>query len=110
MPIQAKERKYWYNYKDDQDQNFAVQLSKEMADISGFPDATGTMPAAVKQTLRMRHVNGVTADGSRRHVVPIWTRLDARYTGAVTTFTYDGDTFQITGMVGEKRRGRKIEG
>lgn len=108
MPIDPLNRRYWYQYVSDTGETVAVQLSARTANTGGFSPVSGGEAPAVRQLLRMRHVDGVTADGSRRHVLPVPSVANALYQGTDTTFGFDGDTFIVTGMIGEKRRAPKV--
>lgn len=101
----------WFNYESDNGITYAVELDEDLGLLvnAGFtPYTDGTPTTTLPQGYRMRYVNAVKVSGDGAGFVSrqfaMGTTEASIYSGDVSTFTYDGETYAVSSARGEKQR------
>jgi hypothetical protein len=99
--------KVWAVYTSDwQGETFARLVDENIVAVSGLSWSTSgaTADNEMPQHLKVRKVSGITDAGHRVHL-PVASNDAGIYStgGTPPTFSYNGDTYTITGFSGEKR-------
>lgn len=92
----------YYQYRSDTNVFYRVRLRAVNASLGGFSTAAPTL-ARQPIGLKLRYVIGVSTAGNKREVHCATTSVGL-WTGSVTSFSVDGETFKVVERKGERRR------
>lgn len=107
MPVDASNQMRLWTYTSDGGVSFNVRMSREHASV-GSLGAGNPSGNYLPKGLRMRKLHGSTADGLRRTSVVIgsYSQLISKFNSG--SFSWDGDTFIVTGYTGESFSATRI--
>lgn len=98
---------HFYNYISDDTTTYSIKMSDLDAGAGGFVQTAGT-PTNIwpYKAKNLRHVLGLDAAGHRTRL-PIGSNANSLYTTG-GTFSLRGRTYQIEGIIGEKRKKNSV--
>lgn len=93
----------FYSYTSDNGTSYQVALTADDASAGGFGAAIayGSLPT-YPRGWKLRKAYGLAA-GPIRTKIPLNAPSNGIYTGGTTTFTKHAVTFNVEGIIGEKR-------
>lgn len=100
MPVLAENEIRLFTYVNDDGEQFNVSITREKADVGSFGAGSSTQPGLPRKH-RMRLIHGATAAG-RRVSIPMSSLGAAFSLLSSGAFSWDGDSFTITGYTGEQ--------
>jgi hypothetical protein len=101
-----------YVYVSDRGDSYNMDIDNSIAvAVDNTPSTDATLPGlrvSQKRPLRPRYILAENADGTIRKRIVIGNPANPLFTGADTSFTANGVTFEVTSAQGEKAARYKV--